>query len=431
MRYFAILLSLIAIVAHADDGVRRRGRSQRRRVVRDADAPEEAHDYSRFSDGPRRVPEPRGAALQRAQELGLGTRETASRLLSGRPDPRWVEAAGSEVELPLRWPVDEGRFGRGFGYVRIRRPDLRHNGVDIVAEEGRVIRAVADGIVAYSDNGVRGLGNCVMIVHANGWVSIYAHAYRTTVQAGWRVRKGERIAFVGNTGISRGPHLHFEIRERGHPRDPLEHFEGRPWIAAYRRFRERRRRGVEDELVAHTMTPLPADPGAPSSAPQRLTRSERPAQPATPDSTDMNDFLEEAQRYLAEGPNAEEQSALEGRTFRNLLWPVRGEGRLRAEGRGVNITAPGAPVRAVADGEVIFVGEGLRGVGIAIVIAHPNGWVSLYGGLTELHAEVGQSVRRGEWIAHLSEARDAHVHLQVRLAGETVEIEPILAQRPE
>ena len=129
------------------------------------------HDYSRFSDGPRRVPAPRGASATRAAALGLGTKMAASRLFHGRPDPRWVEAAGGSMPEHLQWPVELGRFGRGFGFVRVTRPDLRHDGVDIVADEGSTIRAVADGIVAYSDNGVRGFGNLVLIVHPNGWVS--------------------------------------------------------------------------------------------------------------------------------------------------------------------------------------------------------------------------------------------------------------------
>ncbi len=186
------------------------------------------YDYSRFSDGPRRVPRARGRALERAETLGLGTRRAATRLLTRAPDPRWVEAVRGPAPERLQWPVEGGRFGRGFGFVRRTRPDLRHDGVDIGAPEGAEVHAVADGIVAYSDNGIRGFGNCVLIVHANGWVSLYAHHYRNTVQAGWRVHRGERIGFVGSTGIARGPHLHFELHQNGRAIDPSRFFEGRP-----------------------------------------------------------------------------------------------------------------------------------------------------------------------------------------------------------
>lgn len=181
-------------------------------VVRDA--------YARYSDGPRSVPRPRGAALARATQLGLGTRDAATQLLTRAPDQRWIDAARGRRHRTLLWPVDGARFGRGFGFTRRERRELRHEGIDVAAPTGAEVRAVADGIVAYADNGVRGFGNCVIIVHANGWVSLYAHLSRATVQPGWRAVRGERIGLVGATGIARGPHLHFELRTAGRTRDP-------------------------------------------------------------------------------------------------------------------------------------------------------------------------------------------------------------------
>jgi murein DD-endopeptidase MepM/ murein hydrolase activator NlpD len=142
--------------------------------------------------------------------------------------PRWVAAAGGEVDDHLLWPVQTGRFGRGFGYVRQTRPDKRHDGIDIVAAEGSTVRAVADGLVVYADNEVRGFGNVLMVVHPNGWVSLYAHLYRITVPAGYRVTAGERVGFVGSTGISHAPHLHFELRVDGRPANPLHLFRRAP-----------------------------------------------------------------------------------------------------------------------------------------------------------------------------------------------------------
>lgn len=182
----------------------------------------------RWSDGPRRVPTPRGASMRRARDLGLGTRECASALFHAAPDARWVRAARGRTPSRLLWPVDEGRWVRGFGFVRTSRPELIHRGIDIAAPIGATVRAAADGIVAYSDNGVRGYGNLVMIVHPNGWVTLYAHNARTTVQPGYRVRRGERIALVGSTGIARGPHVHFELWREGRPVDPSALFDGGP-----------------------------------------------------------------------------------------------------------------------------------------------------------------------------------------------------------
>jgi murein DD-endopeptidase MepM/ murein hydrolase activator NlpD len=202
---------------HADDDEGPTGTSERR-----------PRRTFRWSDGPRRVPTPRGVSMERADDLGLGTRECASRLLHGRPDVTWTRAARGRTPDRLLWPIDEGRWVRGFGFVRTTRPDLIHRGVDISAPVGTVVRAAADGIVAYSDNGIRGYGNLVMIVHRNGWMTLYAHNARTTVQPGYRVRRGERIALVGMTGITHGPHVHFELWQNGHAVDPSALFDGGP-----------------------------------------------------------------------------------------------------------------------------------------------------------------------------------------------------------
>jgi murein DD-endopeptidase MepM/ murein hydrolase activator NlpD len=184
------------------------------------------YDYSRFSNGPRRVPRPRGASLARANALGLGSYKAAKRLLRNPPDKAVLDACKGKAPKRLLWPVVGGKWGRGFGYTRERRRELRHNGVDIGAPKGATVRAAADGIVAYSDNGLRGLGNVVLIVHKNGWSTLYAHNLRTTVQPGWLVKRGERIALIGSTGISRGPHLHFEFRKNGRLADPARLFVG-------------------------------------------------------------------------------------------------------------------------------------------------------------------------------------------------------------
>lgn len=225
----------------------------------------------RWSDGPRRVPTPRGASKARAERLGLGTRECAFRLLHQRPDPAWVAAAHGRRPSRLLWPVDHGRWVRGFGYVRTTRPDLLHAGVDIAAEPGSVVRAAADGIVAYSDNGVRGYGNLVLVVHPNGWVTLYAHNARTTVPAGYRVRRGERIALVGATGIARGAHLHFELRENGRAIDPVALFDGGPTFVQRIAAREAARGRVPPPSEVRpedrpTEPPLPPHPDELSTA---------------------------------------------------------------------------------------------------------------------------------------------------------------------
>ncbi len=159
-------------------------------------------------------------AVTRARNLGLGTRETARDLLRGRVQPRWINAStrGRSDRLPgyLRWPIANGWFVRGFGSGE----GQYHLAVDIMGRIGWNVRAAADGIVGYAGHGVPGYGNMVLVVHPGGWVTMYAHNSVNSVVAGERVPRGGIVAEVGSTGISRGPHVHFELIYDGQNCDP-------------------------------------------------------------------------------------------------------------------------------------------------------------------------------------------------------------------
>lgn len=365
------------------------------------------------------MPTPRGPTAERARQLGLGTREAASRLLRQPVPEEWRRAADWRRDRVdrLLWPVDEGRYVRGYGYVRVTRPDLLHKGVDIAAPSGSVVRAVADGIVAYSDNGLRGYGNCVIIAHPNGWVSLYAHNSRTTVQAGWRVRRGERIALVGSTGISHGPHVHFELRDGGTAVDPLALFDGGP--AHVRRVAERaaaagrvaapRELSAEDRQVPPALPPwqdadvaeVPRTAAAVATAP--VVTDEGSGDEDDDAASSRLDGLalgspQLLRRLTRSAPSEAMTRAAGGRIFRNLLWPMRG-GR-QETGRGGLLRAVGdAPtaVRATADGLVVY-SAAVRGQGHTLALLHRSGWLSVYRRVAEVHVEAGQRVQRGEWV---------------------------------
>ncbi len=186
--------------------------------------------YREHCQGDRRVPTPSGPAAEAAARLGLGNRLAARLLMHQRPPEPWIELVNTidtnpQVNRQLRFPVPEGRLGRGFG--RTRQGSLanrRHRGVDIGAEEGSDIVAARDGIVAYSGNELTGYGNVVILLHREGYTTLYAHCQETLVFAGQVVRAGTPIAKVGDTGFAWAPHLHFEWRQRGWPRDPAPHF---------------------------------------------------------------------------------------------------------------------------------------------------------------------------------------------------------------
>jgi murein DD-endopeptidase MepM/ murein hydrolase activator NlpD len=128
-----------------------------------------------------------------------------------------ASAARPGKTKPLVWPVETGTLSSRFG----RRWGRMHKGVDVAAEPGTPIVAAAAGEVVYSDNKQRGYGNLVIIRHKGGLLTVYAHNRRNLVDVGQTVRQGSRIAEVGNTGRSTGPHLHFEVRVDGKAVDPL------------------------------------------------------------------------------------------------------------------------------------------------------------------------------------------------------------------
>jgi murein DD-endopeptidase MepM/ murein hydrolase activator NlpD len=97
----------------------------------------------------------------------------------------------------------------------------RHDGIDISALTGTVVRAAASGKVVYSDNKMKGYGNLIIIEHQDNFFTIYAHNEENLVKEEVFVKQGDAIALVGKTGNATGPHLHFEIRKGSEPLDPL------------------------------------------------------------------------------------------------------------------------------------------------------------------------------------------------------------------
>ncbi|MBM3542503.1 MAG: M23 family metallopeptidase, partial [Alphaproteobacteria bacterium] len=100
---------------------------------------------------------------------------------------------------------------------------LRNDGINISAPRGTPVRAAEGGIVAYAGNELRGFGNLILVRHADGWVTAYAHTEDILVRRGERVERGQEIARVGRSGGVADPQLHFEIRKGGEPVDPIAH----------------------------------------------------------------------------------------------------------------------------------------------------------------------------------------------------------------
>jgi hypothetical protein len=125
---------------------------------------------------------------------------------------------------PLRWPLDGALVSSGYGPRRhpILGGTRRHGGVDLTAPSGTPVRAAADGAVRYfGRNG--SYGRFIRLDHGFGLETAYGHLsrYALGLRRDRRVRRGEVIGFVGSSGLSTGPHLHYEVRINGRAIDPL------------------------------------------------------------------------------------------------------------------------------------------------------------------------------------------------------------------
>ena len=131
--------------------------------------------------------------------------------------------------IPSIQPVSNknlNRIASGFGYridpvYKDRRP---HQGLDFTAPQGTPIYATADGTVKEVGFTTSGFGNRVVINHGFGYETLYGHMYRFKARVGQRVKRGEVIGYVGNTGKSTGPHCHYEVHRGGRPVDPIYYF---------------------------------------------------------------------------------------------------------------------------------------------------------------------------------------------------------------
>jgi murein DD-endopeptidase MepM/ murein hydrolase activator NlpD len=122
----------------------------------------------------------------------------------------------------LRAPLEFSRVSSGFGMRNhpIHGGWRRHTGTDYAAPSGTRVRAVGDGVVDYAGP-KGGYGNVVVLRHNGQYSTLYAHLSRIAVKRGARVSQNDTVGFVGQTGWATGPHLHYEFRIAGQPRNPL------------------------------------------------------------------------------------------------------------------------------------------------------------------------------------------------------------------
>jgi murein DD-endopeptidase MepM/ murein hydrolase activator NlpD len=120
------------------------------------------------------------------------------------------------------------QMASGFGYRSDPFTKIRkfHKGMDFSAKSGTPIYATGDGIVKKADAKVSGFGNHIEINHGYGYMTLYAHLSKYKVRAGQKVKRGDIIGYVGSTGRSEAPHLHYEVHKNGEVVNPLNFYYG-------------------------------------------------------------------------------------------------------------------------------------------------------------------------------------------------------------
>ncbi len=147
------------------------------------------------------------------------------------------------ASIPAIQPVTKRnitRLASGFGHRihPIYKTYMMHAGIDFTAPIGTEIYATGNGVVAKTEYNGRGYGNNVIIQHGYGYSTLYGHMSRFAVRPGQRVKRGDVIGYVGNTGSSTGPHVHYEVIKNGKKIDPINFFFNDLTAEEYEKIRE-------------------------------------------------------------------------------------------------------------------------------------------------------------------------------------------------
>ena len=134
--------------------------------------------------------------------------KTETKKISSDPSKK-LPTITARSSSKFSWPV-RGKILSNYG---AKSSGLFNDGINISATRGTAVKAAENGVVAYAGNEVKGMGNLIIVQHASGWMTVYAHMDSLAVKRGTRVSVGQKIGTVGSTGKVDSPQLHFEIRK--------------------------------------------------------------------------------------------------------------------------------------------------------------------------------------------------------------------------
>ncbi|WP_200340660.1 LysM peptidoglycan-binding domain-containing M23 family metallopeptidase [Rhodovibrio sodomensis] len=211
--------------APASDGTTQQAERAPRRDAQDA---EQAQAIARLPDAPAGTPTPPQPPARKADTAGRtqtaartqtsAPERQASTQAAAAPQPKSIPQPPPRAEARFLWPV-RGKVLSSFGPLD---GGLHNDGINIAAPAGTPVKAAENGVVAYVGNELRGFGNLLLIKHADGWVTAYAHTQEILVGYGEQVRRGQLVARVGATGSVSEPQLHFEVRKGSKAKNPAQ-----------------------------------------------------------------------------------------------------------------------------------------------------------------------------------------------------------------
>jgi murein DD-endopeptidase MepM/ murein hydrolase activator NlpD len=147
------------------------------------------------------------------------------------------------ASIPAIQPVTKSgiaRLASGFGYRihPIYKTHMMHEGIDFTSPIGTEIYSTGNGIVAKVEYNGRGYGNHIIINHGYGYSTLYGHMSKFAVRPGQKIKRGDIIGYVGNTGSSTGPHVHYEVIKNGKKINPINFFFNDLTAEEYEKIRE-------------------------------------------------------------------------------------------------------------------------------------------------------------------------------------------------
>lgn len=158
-------------------------------------------------------------------EARINTQQRSYNEIAGFIKNKEQLLAGTPAIQPVS-NKDLNRVASGFGYRvdPVYKTVKFHAGLDFAAPQGTPIYATANGTIKVAGNLGNGYGNHVVVNHGYGYETLYGHMFKIVVRNGRQVKRGEILGYVGSTGKSTGPHLHYEVHKNGRPLDPVYFF---------------------------------------------------------------------------------------------------------------------------------------------------------------------------------------------------------------